>query len=127
MQLVLKLDRLELAILALHMNIMRKSVKKGFKANYGLLEGRKKIKLYDDIKEKISEGYDEEMDIVILPFSVDEIDMLSSFMNFYVLELKLAAEIETFNIKNNEVLRVLEIIKDRVCALEQHVTNEALY
>lgn len=127
MQLVLKLDRLELATLVLHMNIMRKSVKKGFKANYGLLEGRKKIKLYDDIKEKISEGYDEEMDIVIFPFSVDEIDMLSSFMNFYVQELKLAAEIETFNTEDNEVLRVLEIIKDRVCALNKRVTNEALY
>lgn len=36
------LERSEMAILVLHMNIMRKAIKKGFKTNYGALEGRRK-------------------------------------------------------------------------------------
>lgn len=127
MNLELKLERHQLAILILHMNIMRKSIKKGFKATYGYLEGRKKIKLFDKVKEKLSEDIDnEEVDIFIFELLADEVDMLSSFLRWYVLELELSAEIEGLNTENNEILTVLREVRDKVFVLDELVTDEVL-
>jgi hypothetical protein len=60
------LERSELAILVLHMNIMRKPkpIKKGFKSNYGHFEGRKKLKEYDELKELFMNELKENIDPV---------------------------------------------------------------
>lgn len=127
MELELKLERHQLAILVLHMNIMRKSIKKGFRATYGLMEGRKKLKLFDQVKEKLVEDIDNEgVDIFIFELLAEEVDMLSSFLNWYVQELELSAEVEGLNTESNEVLTVLKEVRDKVFVLDEMVTEEVL-
>lgn len=127
MKLELTLERHQLAILVLHMNIMRKSVKKGFKANYGLLEGRKKLKLFEKVKEKLAEEIDnEEVDIFIFDLLAEEVDMLSSFLNWYVQELELQAEVDGLKTDNNEILNVLREVRDKAFILDEAVTEEVL-
>ena len=119
----LTLERSELAILVLHMNIMRKSIKKGFKSNYGQFEGRKKIKEYDQLKERFTEELKEETDPVCFVLEDDpEMTMLHSFINWYVLEIQVSAEEQNVSTNNDEQVAILESIHKKV----NLVVNEAV-
>lgn len=124
MELELTLEREELGLLVLHMSVMRKAIKKGFKATYGLLDGRKKLKLFDEIKDKLSSDFDEDMDIFIFYLAADEIDMLASFLNWYVKELSKSTE--ELDAENKEILKILEQVNEKVCYLDELVTDEVL-
>jgi hypothetical protein len=106
----LSLDRSELAILVLHMNIMRKPIKKGFKSNYGHFEGRKMIKEYDALKEQLEHELNEEIELVNFEFNEQETNMLYSFLKWYVLEIKLSAEVQGANVERDEQILILEKI-----------------
>jgi len=54
---MLELNQFELSTLLLHMNVMRNNVKKGFKSNYGSAEGKRMIKVFDEIKERFSREF----------------------------------------------------------------------
>lgn len=110
----LTLERSELAILVLHMNIMRKSIKKGFKTNYGQFEGRRKLKEYDQIKDRFMNQLNEETDPICFVLEDSEINMLHSFINWYVLEIKLSAEVQKASIENDEQIEILESINCKV-------------
>jgi hypothetical protein len=110
----LTLERSELAILVLHMNIVRKPIKKGFKSNYGQFEGRKKIKEYDSIKERFQEELNEEIAPICFVLEEQELNMLHSFINWYLLELKLSAEEKKTDINGEEQINILESIQIKV-------------
>lgn len=113
------LERSELAILVLHLNIMRKPVKKGFKSNYGPFEGRKKLKVYDEIKERFQDNLSEEIDPVLIDLDEQELIMMKSFINWYVLEIKLSAEAKGTNIEHEEQIMILESINKKVNKLAE--------
>lgn len=106
----LTLERSELAILVLHLNIMRKPVKKCFKSNYGHFEGRKMIKEYDALKEQLEDELNEEIELVNFEFNEQETNMLHSFLKWYVLEIKLSAEAQGANVERDEQILILEKI-----------------
>jgi hypothetical protein len=106
----LTLERSELAILVLHMNIMRKPIKKGFKKNYGHFEGRKMIKEYDALKEQLEGELSEETDIIHFDLNEQITNMLHSFLKWYVLEIKLSAEVQGANDESDEQILILEKI-----------------
>jgi hypothetical protein len=115
MELKMKLERSELAILVLHMNVMRKAIKKGFKASYGLLEGRRKVKLYDSVKSRLeiefkqhtNENLNPQSDVINFVLIDDEINMISSFLNWYVEEIKKSANIQGVMTDKDEQISIL--------------------
>lgn len=85
---LLVLNKEEMAILIFHMSLMRKNVRKGFKSNLGKTY-KEALFTYDKIKETVNEALEssEEFDQT-LDFEIKEIDMLLSFLEFYINELK---------------------------------------
>jgi DNA-binding protein Fis len=99
--------RENLAVLLLHMATMRDSIKKGFKRNYGLLEGRKKIKIYDDVKNVIEQAFVQEQENV--SFNKEQYEMISSFLEWYLQELKKQVEKEKMKMNNDTYLALNEV------------------
>lgn len=130
MSFTLQLNKPELAMLLLHMSIMRLTIKKGLKSNYGLLEGRKKVKIYDSIKKVISAHYEDIEELEIehcnIDLNAEQVDMLSSFMNWYVQELKLSAEDEGYKHEGNETLKILETIKEKITDIDELLTEKII-
>jgi hypothetical protein len=122
MELKINLERSELTILVLHMNVMRKAIKKGFKSNYGLLEGRKKVKLYDIIKERFEselkehteEEVDQQNDAIQFVLIDDEINMISSFLTWYLEELKKSAKVQGVMTNKDEQISILMDINEKL-------------
>jgi len=106
----------EFAMLLLHMNIMRKEIKKALKRNYGLFEGKKKVACYDSITDALSEQLEQngECDSYNIEFNDEQATMLHSFLSFYTQELKRQAERENIDYKENETLQLLESVLRKV-------------
>lgn len=86
---ILRIEQQETGTLLLHMAIMRKSVRKGFKKNYGS-NSIEVLRSYDEVKETLinvlerdncAAWYD-------LHFNIKEVEMLHSFLDFYTKELQ---------------------------------------
>jgi ferritin len=110
----LVLNRSDVAVMVLHMNIMRHTIKKGFKVNYGRSEGKKKINIYDAAKESLESEFEanEQVEEHEIEVTEEQIDMLHSFINWYVPELQKEDDHE-----DNEILQALERIKESVNSL----------
>lgn len=100
----MKLTSEELVLLVLHLNLMRKAVKKGFKKTYGLFGHKEKLKVYDEILEYISE-LDLEQDQE-LQLSDEHHDMLVSFLVWYLKELE-----KGMDVKDETQVNALETLK----------------
>jgi hypothetical protein len=109
----ISLERSDLAVLVLHLNAMRNSVKKGFKRNYGLFEGKQKIKIYDAMKESFS-GTFERDEVNGTELDHEQLDMLHSFIKWYIPELSLDADDEGIKWESNESAQALERVKEQV-------------
>ncbi|MDP4086030.1 MAG: hypothetical protein Q8934_15610 [Bacillota bacterium] len=118
------LERLELSILLLHMNIMRKPIKKGLKTKYGHYEARKIIKIYDDLKERFENQLSVETEPIDFYLNEQELDMLHSFITWYIAEIQASAKDQGANLKNDEQVIILEQITERVNALVKITANE---
>ncbi|MFO1442685.1 hypothetical protein KDN24_05590 [Bacillus sp. Bva_UNVM-123] len=117
------LDKVELSLLILHMNVMRNNIKKGFKSNYGRIEGKRMIKVFDDIKDCFnSEFTGEERELYEFNFETDEIDMLHSFIAWYVQEIKLSAEIQGADIEKDEQVVVLDKLNIKIKEMVETTT-----
>lgn len=81
---IARMTRNDIAVLILHMQIMRKTVKRGFKSNKEVIE------TFDDTKEILFESIEpleeaaEETDV---HFNIKNVDILHSFLSWYVPEL----------------------------------------
>ncbi len=105
----MKLTSSELAMLVLHLNLMRKAVKKGFKKTYGMFGFKGKMKLYDGVLEYISE-LDIEQDQE-LQLSDEHHEMLVSFLEFYVPELEKGMDVS--DEKQVNAIDILKSIKEK--------------
>lgn len=116
-------EQSELAILVLHMNIMRKNTKKGFKAKYGLLNGSKMIKTYDSIKNKLLSVFEEEKEHNLVVLIPEEFEMLHEFINWYVKELHKSATEQKTDIETDEQYLIIKGIATKINNL---ATNKEL-
>ncbi|MEF7566342.1 hypothetical protein V4V35_25465 [Bacillus infantis] len=115
----ISLSRVEVAVLIFHMNIMRKNVKKVFKKNYGKEDGKELLSYYDksldklaDLLESVKEGEEGSLDM-----DEKEMNVLSSFVSWYALELELT--LDQADSKKNEDEAQLQALKDILEKLEQ--------
>lgn len=121
---ILNINKVEMAVLVVHMSAMRQNVRKGFKSNYGRKEGKEVLVSYDEVKtafQQAIEGLEEDHQAVELHFNIKEVNMLHSFVTWYAAELELTYEaagkkageedqkqIDMFNEIKNRVEKVLE-------------------
>lgn len=119
---ILLFNKEEAATLVLHMNIMRHNIKKGFKSNYGRSEGKDKLKVYDGIKERLWNDLEGE-EKGTYEFNIDEVEMnmLHSFLNWYVEEIKLSAEDQGADIEKDEQIMILERLSIKVSNIVEMV------
>lgn len=120
---ILVFTREELATLVLHMNIMRHNIKKGFKSNYGRSEGKEKLKIYDDLKGSFGSDLEEE-EKSFYDFNVEpeEMNMLHSFLNWYVEEIKLSAEDQGADIEKDEQIKILDRLNIKISNVVEMVS-----
>ena len=117
MILTIKLTKEETKQTMLGLVVCRNPVKKGLKKVYGFFKGREYVETYDIVKEKFVGLYDDnsEQDYC-LEFNKAELDMLSSFLNFYINEIKKEERIsETYL----SALIALESTLEKVKAVEE--------
>lgn len=114
---ILTLKKIDAAVFILHMSIMRKNIKKGFKLNHGKSEGKELIKVYDEVKEALDRGMEpleheeEEMEI---DFDEKQIEMIYSFSNWYIPELeKTLKKAGKINKEDQRQLYILKEIKEK--------------
>lgn len=106
----------EFGMLLLHMNIMRNSIKKGFKKSYGRNEGKEKLSVYDSIITNLNDSLEiyGEKEYYDTDLNYAQIDMLDSFINFYVDKLEQQAAGEKINHEGNETFLILNSVKEKV-------------
>lgn len=123
---ILLFNREELATLVLHMNIMRHNIKKGFKSNYGRTEGKEQLKVYDGIKERLGSDL-EGKEKGFYEFNIDwvEMNMLHSFLNWYVEEIKLSAEDQGTDIEKDEPIKILDRLSVKISNFVEVVIEKA--
>lgn len=94
---ILKTSRLGMSVLMLHMNLSRKNIKRGLKRNYGSQEGRELLSSYDKVKKELedqvasfitNDALDRPEQNETLHYNAKEYNMISSFLDFYLVELK---------------------------------------
>jgi hypothetical protein len=122
----LTIERSELAILVLHMNIMRKPIKKGFKANYGHFESRRHVKIYDGLKERLQQELNEEIDPISLDVDEQELNMLHSFINWYIQEIEKSATTQKADIAKDEQIEILVSIQNKVNMIIDEIIDMAV-
>ena len=104
----------EVVILSFHLSVMRKPVKKGLKKNYGLFEGKRKMKVYDAAMNKIN-AIDSEQEQHVIEFTEDEGAMLQQFLAFYTNELKATSD-NPEEVEQDETFIILSQINERLTA-----------
>jgi hypothetical protein len=120
------LERSELAILVLHMNIMRTPIKKGFKVNYGHFESRKQLKIYDGLKERFETELNEEIDPILFELTEPELNMLHSFINWYVQEIQKSAGVQKADITKDEQIEILVSIQNKINMIVDEIIDMAV-
>lgn len=112
---ILRMNQPEVASTVLHMAIMRKSVRNGFKRNYKE-RSKEMVASFDEVKDTmekalvdLNENSCHEMD---LHFNVKEVDMLESFLAFYLP--KMESYKESFMEQDYEQLEHLQSIAEKL-------------
>lgn len=122
---ILLFNKEELATLVLHMNIMRHNIKKGFKSNYGRSEGKEKLKVYDGIKERFGNDLEgEEKGFYEFNLDEEEMNMLHSFLSWYVEEIKLSAEDQGADIEKDEKIKILDRLSVKISNIVEMVIEK---
>lgn len=112
---ILQLEKNEMAALVLHMSIMRKNIRKGFKSNYGT-EFKLYLNSYDEVKVTVTEaleGLNEQDGHFIFNFNIREIDMIFSFLEFYIMQLHALVDLNKVNEVDSEQIGYLTTIKEK--------------
>lgn len=117
---IVTLNKQEMAALTLHMYIMRKNVRKGFKKNY---KGSAATVLasYDDVKNTTAhalENMSENDETFTFHYNINEIDMLHSFLAFYLVEIEKEFSNADLNEEDRMQIDSLSRIKDKVNLLK---------
>lgn len=107
----------ELSCLLVHLNLMRDSVKKGFKRAYGRNEGKHKLNVYDSVKKAIEGNFErlgDNQEETVIHLLEDQKIMLNSFLDFYTKEIEKKAKEENIDYQNNEVLETLKRVHNKL-------------
>lgn len=121
---ILKTSRLEIAVLILHMSIMRKNVKKGLKSNYGRDEGKEILQSFDSVKSTLEASFEvleDDGKETELHFNVVEVNTLSSFVDWYTAELEVTFEATGRKVPEADQrnINTLKEIKDKIDQTKQ--------
>jgi len=89
---IINLNKSEIAVLLLHMSITRKNIRNGFKRNYKG-QHKKVLNSFDEVKNSLEMTIDdiENMNndkLIEFNFNVNEIKMIDSFLDWYVVRLE---------------------------------------
>ena len=117
MENIITMTQEEGSILLLHMAAMRDAIKKGLKRNYGILESRKLVKQYDEIKDMIGEELTENEMVhreIRLTLNIQQHELLNSFLTFYTEALRSNAIKENIDVESNETYSIINGIKSRI-------------
>lgn len=120
---ILRANKLELAVLILHMSIMRKNIKKGFKSNYKSDKGKGVLTSFDTVKTTLQEGFEaleDEINEVDLHFNIVEVNTLSSFIDWYISEVDLTFEAAGKKVQkaDQEQMELLKEVKTKIDVLK---------
>lgn len=113
------LKKIEIATLILHISLMRKSIKKVFKNNYGKKDGKELLNVYDAIKDLLVlefeqlEGQDEEIEKIIV-LNDQQYNLLIQFLNSYLLEIELEVEGNKIGEENKLHIETLSKVKEKL-------------
>lgn len=115
---LLKANKLEIAVLILHLSIMRKNVKKGLKNNYGKKEGKEILQSFDEVKVNLEDSLyllEEDHQEAEIIFSENELNMVSSFLDWYIPEIELTYEAakKKLHKEEQEQLKLLQAAKEK--------------
>lgn len=117
---IITLNKQEMAALTLHMYIMRKNVRKGFKKNHGS-SAATVLASYDDVKNTTAhalENMSENDEIFTFHYNINEINMLHSFLSFYLVEIEKEFSNADLNEEDRLQIDYLSSIKDKVDLLK---------
>lgn len=111
--------KIEIATLILHMSLMRKSIKKVFKSNYGKKDGKELLNVYDSIKDLLVleieqiEDQDEELEKIIL-LNDQQYNLLIQFLSSYLFEIELELEGNKISDENKQHIEILFQVKEKL-------------
>lgn len=114
---ILRLIKPEIGALLLHMSIMRKNVRKGFKTNYGS-KAKETLASYDEVKQtliNVLEDQENAAEWTDLHFNIKEVEMLHSFLDFYTKEInKTFEDVKKLGSDDQEQIAALNNVKTKV-------------
>jgi len=119
------INKLEMAILTLQINIMNKNIKKGLKRNYDKLEAKKHISIFNDIKHYLNELINEEDQEYMLVFSPEQYNFLHYFLSWYTEELMLQAELDGNDKEFKEIIAALQEVHKKVYVVHDELQRAA--
>ncbi len=111
---LIRLEKKEVGALLLHMSIMRKNVRKGFKSNY---KGDSKSVLasYDEVKNTLTQVLESDSnDWNDLHFNIKEVEMLHSFLEFYTKEIDRTFLDKKISVEDQQQIDSLHEVKIKV-------------
>lgn len=118
---ILRANKLEIAVLILHMSIMRKNIKKGFKSNYKSDKGKGVLTSFDSVKTTLQEGFEaleHETNELDLHFNIVEVNTLSSFIDWYINEVDLTFEAAGKKVKQADKEQ-MDLLKEMQSKIEE--------
>ena len=125
----LRLTGPETEVLTVHLHVMRKSIKSVLKRNYGYLEGKRLMKVYDEVKTTLKDQLEYLDENTEYPFLLneEEIDLLYSFLQAFCQKVeaemtnKIENDRERNKAKDNLKFDVLNGVKEKVTNLYVHI------
>lgn len=123
---IVTVNKLQIAVVVLHMSIMRKNVKKVLKSNYGSKEGKGLLNIFDGAKEQLEvafESLEKDTDLIQLNFNENELNIICSFLSWYIREYELTYEVAGKEL-HQEDKEQLDLLKDFNSKLESLKEDE---
>jgi hypothetical protein len=125
MEFTLTLNGAQTEVLLVHLSVMRKNIRSVLKRNYGVFQGKRHLKVYDRIKERL------EAKIELLTkdkhypflFSEEEVILLHSFLQVFFskikeeMDSKIKGSVDQEKVKENMQLALLEEVQEKVNGL----------
>lgn len=122
MEFTLTLNGAQTEVLLVHLSVMRKNIKSVLKRNYGAFQGKRHLKVYDSIKERLQSKIELLTKEKHYPFLFDEeeIILLHSFLQVFFSKVteevnsKVKGSVDQEKVKENMQLALLEEVQAKV-------------
>jgi len=122
MEFTLTLTGAQTEVLLVHLSVMRKNIKNVLKRNYGAFEGKRHLKVYDNIKDLLQSKLELLTKEKHYPFVFDkeEIKLLHSFLIVFFntvteeVNSKVKGSVDQEKVRENMQLALLEEVQVKV-------------